>query len=304
MIKTKEPSDVGFNWNQWVFWVKTITTPRIFGLKEAFCSVTKTISRFSPNSKCWLYIVGKLDPSNVEYSHLLQSQLHKPAVFHQKQVKSNHSLAAERRVPPSPPFFTFFPHLLRMSAPSDGDVFWECACYCQPGLSWQGREERITIFHSVCIVGAPEVTAALPLPLLDWSCQSRSAHVCVILNSQHSCRCGTLKWADFYNMYDYTWECGRCACVHRFMQSGKYAQLEAGREDVSYLLLLRSKCTQSNYSPKLFHGEKGRNGVSCSIIYSTPPKLDASHLLPCPCCWPRPDAHVVFLMHCDTLWPK
>lgn len=113
-----------------------------------------------------------------------------------------------------------------MSAPSDGDVFWECACYCQPGLSWQGREERITIFHSVCIVGAPEVTPALPLPLLDWSCQSRSAHVCVILNSQHSCRCGTLKWADFSNMYDYTWECGRCACVHRFTQSGKYSQDE------------------------------------------------------------------------------
>lgn len=148
-------------------------------------------------------IVRKLVPSNIKYSHFLIRQLHKLTVFHRKQVKSNCSLTAVRRINP-PSLFTFFLILLRMSAPSDGDAFWECACYCQPGLSWQGRKERITIFHSVCIVGALEVTSALLLPLLDWSCQSRSAHVCVILNSKHFCRHSTLKWADadLYNMYD------------------------------------------------------------------------------------------------------
>lgn len=140
---------------------------------------------FAQKCKFWA-IVRKLVPSDIKYSHFVLSQSHKLTVFHRKQVKSNCSLVAVRRIPPPPPphsLFTFFPISLRMSAPSDGDAFWECACYCQPGLSWQGRKERITIFHSVCIVGALEVTSALLLPLLDWSCQSRSAHVCVILNS-------------------------------------------------------------------------------------------------------------------------
>lgn len=189
--------------------------------------------------------------------------------------------------PPHPGFLRSSPILPRMSAPSDGDVFWECACYCQPGLSWQGRGERITIFHSVCIVGAPEVTPALPLPLLDWSCQSRSAHVCVILNSQHSCRCATLKWADFYNMYDSTWECGRCACLRGFMQSGKYAQLAAGGEDVSYLLLFRSKRTQSNYSQKLFHGERAETWYHA--VSSIPPQLKRMPLI----CSPAPVVDLV-----------
>lgn len=212
--------------------------------------------------------------------------------------------ASQQKEDPPPLFLRSSPILPRMSAPSDGDVFWECACYCQPGLSWQGREERITIFHSVCIVGAPEVTPALPLPLLDWSCQSRSAHVCVILNSQHSCRCGTLKWADFSNMYDYTWECRRCVCA--CTDSCNLANMHSKRQDerTSLTCYCFTVNTHNRIIPQNCYMAKSRNAVSGSIIYSTPAKPDASHLLPCPCWWPRPGAHVVFLMHCDTLWPK
>lgn len=65
------------------------------------------------------------------------------------------------------------------SAPGDSDAFWECVCSWEPRPSLQGGRADYH-FHSVCIVGALELTAALELPLLDWSCQSYSAHVCVI----------------------------------------------------------------------------------------------------------------------------
>lgn len=66
------------------------------------------------------------------------------------------------------------------------------------------------------------------------------------------------------------------------MQSGKYAQLEAGREDVSYLLLFRSKCTQLNYSQKLFHGERAE--MRYHAVSSTPPQLNRMPLI----CSPAP----------------
>lgn len=47
-------------------------------------------------------------------------------------------------------------------------------------LGQAGREGKQITISTVCIVGAPELTLELLLPLLDWSCQSCSAHVCVI----------------------------------------------------------------------------------------------------------------------------
>lgn len=121
----------------------------MFGLKEAFCSVSKTISQFSPDSKCWLYIVGELDPSNVQYSRLLQSQLHKLAVFHQKHGKSNRSLAAERRPPPLF-FFTFFPHF----AAYVSSQWWWCVlrvCMLLPAWAELAGEGRTDYHFPQCV---------------------------------------------------------------------------------------------------------------------------------------------------------
>lgn len=97
------------------------------------------------------------------------------------QIKK-HSLAAIRRVF----FFSLF-FFFKISSPS------RCArqhpmivmrlesVHATASLGQAGRKGKTDYhFHSVCIVGAPEPTSELLLPLLDWSCQSCSAHVCVI----------------------------------------------------------------------------------------------------------------------------
>lgn len=54
-------------------------------------------------------------------------------------------------------------------------------------LGQAGREGKTDYyFHSVCVVGALELTSEPLLPLLDWSCQSCSAHVCVITTANTS----------------------------------------------------------------------------------------------------------------------
>lgn len=66
---------------------------------------------FAQKCKFWA-IVRKLVPSDIKYSHFVLSQSHKLTVFHRKQVKSNCSLVAVRRIPPTPTPLSFYilPH--------------------------------------------------------------------------------------------------------------------------------------------------------------------------------------------------
>ncbi len=122
-----------------------------------------------------------LYPSNIICCLLLQSQLHKLTASFTWNNCGKIQPCSYKSI-----FLSFFcPIVLRMSAPNDCDAIGECACYWEPWPSWHGGKTDYH-FHSVCVVGALELTSELLLPLLDWSCQSCSAHVCVITTTNTS----------------------------------------------------------------------------------------------------------------------
>lgn len=74
----------------------------------------------------------------------------------------------------------------------------------------------------MCIVGAPEPTSELLLPLLDWSCQSCSAHVCVIptTNTSTTAACSD----EQAQTYVYAYSQGHAeshACMHILIHARK-----------------------------------------------------------------------------------
>lgn len=122
-------------------------------------------------------------PPNNKYCLLLQSRLHNltASFTGNNSNKKTQPCSYKKSIFFLPLFF------LKISSPS------RCArqhpmivmrlesVHATASLGQAGRKGKTDYhFHSVCIVGAPEPTSELLLPLLDWSCQSCSAHVCVI----------------------------------------------------------------------------------------------------------------------------
>lgn len=132
-------------------------------------------------------------PSNIICYLLLKPPLRNLPASSHETTAGNCSLAAIRRANRVIFLPLLCPIVLRMSAPTDCDLVGECARNWEPWPSWQGGKPDYH-FPILWVVGALELTSGLLLPLLDWSCQSCSTHVCVITATDTSS--GGARWNE------------------------------------------------------------------------------------------------------------
>lgn len=133
-----------------MFWVavKTITKPHIFGLKEAFCSVTKAISQFSPDLS-----VGFISWENWSLPMSNNLTCCKVSCINPLSFTRNKwsPIAASQQKEESPPsFFTFFPHFAAYVSAQ----WWWCVlrvCMLLPAWAELAGEGRTDYHFPQCV---------------------------------------------------------------------------------------------------------------------------------------------------------